>query len=273
MTRAKHPHGFRLRVKALCALTVLLAAAPSCDIKEDRGPCPCLLTLIYKEVPEVVRDVFRARIYRGESLQKDEEVNPSAEPEGHSVYVSKGENTVCYFGGVRKGRLESDRLMIPEGEESDPVFLGSETVTCNGDRASVLLDFRKDYCLLTLKLELLKDGTYPYDLEISGNVAGVDIRYLIPVEGNFRFVPDVKSKNVRSARIPRQKDSSLTLTLTDRKDGRSHSVPLGRLIVESGYDWNKRNLDDITVRMDLTGGDVSIDIAGWESGSVSDISL
>ena len=79
----------------MCALTVLLAAAPSCDIKEDRGPCPCLLTLIYKEVPEVVRDVFRARIYRGESLQKDEEVNPSAEPEGHSVYVSKGENTVC----------------------------------------------------------------------------------------------------------------------------------------------------------------------------------
>lgn len=258
----------------MSALMVLLSsAATSCDIKEDRGACPCLLTLIYKDVPEVARDAFRARIYRGESLLKDEEIDPVAEPERHSVHVSKGENTVCYFGGILKGRLESERLTIPEGEESDPLFLGSESVTCRGDKASVLLDFRKDYCLLTLVLEGLADGTYPYDLEIRGNISGVDIRDLIPVEGSFRCVPSVKGENIRSARIPRQKDSSLTLALTDRKDGRTSTVPLGKLIVESGYDWNKKNLDDVTVRMDMTGGDVSIAIAGWENGSVRDISL
>ena len=198
MTRTEPTHGFRLRVKALCTLAVLLsAAAPSCDIKEDRGPCPCLLTLIYKDVPEEAHNVFRARIYRGEHLLSDEDVDTVAEPDEHSVNVSKGENLVCYFGGIRKDRLEGDRLLIMEGEESDPLFIGSESVICRTERTSVLLDFRKEYCLLTLELEGLSDGVYPYDLEITGNSAGVDIRTLAPVEGRFRCVPstaDVKAR-------------------------------------------------------------------------------
>ena len=274
MTRAELPHGFRLRIKASCALAVLLAAAaPSCDIKEDRGPCPCLLTLIYKDIPEAAQNVFRARIYRGDYLLSDEDVDTISEPDEHTVRVSKGENQVCYFGGVRKERLEGDRLLIPEGEESDPLFIGSEPVMCKAERTSVLLDFRKEYCLLTLELEGLVDGIYPYDIKISGNTAGIDLRSLAPVEGRFWCIPSMTAGQVRSARIPRQKDRGLTLTLEDRTNGRTHSLPLGEMISRSGYSWDKKNLDDITVRIDFASGDVTVIASDWETGAVKDIIL
>ena len=144
---------------------------------------------------------------------------------------------------------------------------------CKAERTSVLLDFRKEHCLLTLELEGLVDGIYPYDIKISGNTAGIDLRSLTPVEGRFWCIPSMTAGQVRLARIPRQKDRGLTLTLEDRTNGRTHSLPLGEMISRSGYSWDKKNLDDITVRIDFASGDVTVIASDWETGAVKDIIL
>ena len=259
---------------ALRVLAVLLSAtAPSCGVKEDRGPCPCLLTLSYRNALEGMTDSFRARVYREGFILSDETISLKLEPSEHVVKVVKGENRVCYFGGASSSVLEGDRLMIPKGQESDPLFIGSDMASCYGEKTVVNLDFRKEFCRLDLEIPNGTWEEYPYEMTLEGNVSGIDIRTLAPVEGSFSCKPSPSGGPKLSARIPRQKDSSLTLTLTGKKDGRVHSVPLGRLIEKSGYDWQKSSLDDITVGIDFASGDFSIQIAGWENGSIRDVDL
>ena len=144
---------------------------------------------------------------------------------------------------------------------------------------SVLCDveLHKEFC--TVSFTLGKDGySSPYRIEVWGNVAGVSVWDLMPVLGEFRYVP-MQENGVYQVRVPRQVDNSLELVMLEIPDQVGYDgervvvdrLPLGEYIARSGYDWTAEDLDDVNVALDLEMQQVMITVSGWDGVVVMDI--
>ena len=182
---------------------------------------------------------------------------------------------------------DGDEIRIPIGEQMDSLYgffkmyhTRCESVLCD-------VDLHKEFC--TVSFTLGKDGyTSPYDIEVWGNVAGVSVWDLMPVQGDFRYAP-VQKNGVYQVRVPRQEDNSLELVMLEMPDQVGHDgrfpvgagddcertvvdrLPLGEYIARSGYDWNAEDLADVNVALDLEMQQVMITVSGWDGVVVMDI--
>ena len=304
----------------------------SCSIKEDRNGCPCWMTV---EMPDLVGQDGRSPVGAGDDgtvvlrlrgnsdedainyeYQVTEEVKVSSGaleyevPRG-AVGVSavafdrRGTGRVGNDGGMpdRVGHdgiagYDGDEIRVPVGEQLDSLYgffrmfyTRCESVLCN-------VELHKEFC--TVSFTLGDEGyVSPYDIEVWGNVAGVSVWDLMPLEGDFRFAP-VPEDGVYRVRVPRQVDNSLELVMleiprqarNDNKempdqvgyDGRSpvgagydgertvvDRLPLGEYIARSGYDWTAEDLADVNVVLDLEMQQVMITVSGWDGVVVMDI--
>ena len=163
---------------------------------------------------------------------------------------------------------DGDEIRIPIGEQMDSLYgffkmyhTRCESVLCD-------VDLHKEFC--TVSFTLGKDGyTSPYDIEVWGNVAGVSVWDLIPVQGDFRYAP-VQKNGVYQVRVPRQEDNSLELVMLEDSEIVDR-LPLGEYIVRSGYDWTAEDLADVKVALDLEMQQVMITVSGWDGVVVMDI--
>ena len=141
-----------------------------------------------------------------------------------------------------------------------------------------------------MSFTLGEDGyTSPYDIEVWGNVAGVSVWDLMPVQGDFKYAP-VQKNGVYQVRVPRQEDNSLEMVMLEISrqarndngeipdqvghDGERAVVdrlPLGEYIARSGYDWTAEDLADVNVALDLEMQQVMITVSGWDGVVVMDI--
>ena len=64
--------------------------------------------------------------------------------------------------------------------------------------------------------------------------------------------------------LPRQRDGSLSLRILFPDSGDIRSFPLGEYILQSGYDWNAADLEDIDVEVDFSLTGVSFTIDAWK---------
>ena len=183
---------------------------------------------------------------------------------------------------------DGDEIRIPVGEQMDSLYgffkmyhTRCESVLCD-------VDLHKEFC--TVSFTLGKDGyTSPYDIEVWGNVAGVSVWDLMPVQGDFRYAP-VQKNGVYQVRVPRQEDNSLEMVMLEiSRQARNDNgeipdqvgydgervvvdrLPLGEYIVRSGYDWTAEDLADINVALDLEMQQVMITVSGWDGVVVMDI--
>ena len=63
-------------------------------------------------------------------------------------------------------------------------------------------------------------------------------------------------------RVPRQEDASLALKIQD-VDGYEKTFALGEYIAESGFDWNRPDLQDVLVQIDYARTQVIFTINDW----------
>ena len=280
----------------------------SCSIKEDRDGCPCWMTVDLSDVAESrwksperqsnteyqgVTKSLESRQHIAESVVLRLRGNSDEDEVGYSYQVTEavkpdvgaleyevprgsvGVSAVA-LGNEIPGQAgydgivghDGDEIRIPIGEQMDSLYgffkmyhTRCESVLCD-------VDLHKEFC--TVSFTLGKDGyTSPYDIEVWGNVAGVSVWDLIPVQGDFRYAP-VQKNGVYQVRVPRQEDNSLELVMLEDSEIVDR-LPLGEYIVRSGYDWTAEDLADVKVALDLEMQQVMITVSGWDGVVVMDI--
>ena len=262
----------------------------SCSIKEDRDGCPCWMTVDLSDVAESRwkslevqsniehRDVTKSLKSRSNVAENillrlrgnsDEDAVEYEYQMTEAVRADAG--TLEYEvprGSVGVSAVNPVRLTIPVGEQMDSLYgffkmyhTRCESVLCD-------VDLHKEFC--TVSFTLGKDGyTSPYDIEVWGNVAGVSVWDLMPVQGDFRYAP-VQKNGVYQVRVPRQEDNSLELVMLEDSEIVDR-LPLGEYIARSGYDWTAEDLADVNVALDLEMQQVMITVSGWDGVVVMDI--
>ena len=295
----------------------------SCSIKEDRDRCPCWITVDLSDVaesrwksPEVQSNIEHQDATKSPESRSNVAENVILRLRGNSDedevdYAFKMTETVNTEVGaleyeVPRGSIgvsviempdrvghdviagyDGNEIRIPVGEQMDSLYgffkmyhTRCESVLCD-------VDLHKEFC--TVSFTLGKDGyTSPYDIEVWGNVAGVSVWDLMPVQGDFRYAP-VQKNGVYQVRVPRQEDNSLELVMVEMPNqvgrGRRSPVgagddgertvvdrlPLGEYIARSGYDWTAEDLADVNVALDLEMQQVMITVSGWDGVVVMDI--
>ena len=169
--------------------------------------------------------------------------------------------------------MDGRKLTLPEGYEADSLYMHSSIVDCTGESARDTVRLHKQWCTLTLVLEN-PEVFRMYDFEITGHWAGISAADCSALEGAFRVSPRRLDEGRFQCRIPRQGDNTdgnLRLKLySENPDGsrgeEEYDYPLGMAIYRAGYDWFRKDLDDVTVKVDYARADMEVKIQPWDDG-------
>ena len=228
-----------------------LVALVSCSVKEERGDCPCYLT-VDAERTVSVDGWFGARsLFNVNGGFVDRQV-----PRGIvDIVASHG------------------RFSVPEGQQMDSLFARRIPVDTDGESAYARVTLCKNFATIELDFKDEDDGRTDYDLLATGTISGVDVRSLNPVEGSFSFVPEPNTDGRGYAfRVPRQKDETLKLLLS--KDGNIvETIDLGYLIAKTGFDWKAESLGDIAILCDLPAHTFTITVKDWDGPVIFNITI
>ena len=145
-----------------------LVALVSCSVKEDRGDCPCWLTVEADNTVSVngwfsTRSLFKVN---GGFIDKK---------------VPRGlVDVVANIGS----------FSAPEGQQMDSLFARRIPVDTDGESAFARVTLCKNFATIELDFKDEDDGRTVYDLLATGTVSGADARTLEPVKGPFSCVPE-----------------------------------------------------------------------------------
>ena len=216
---------------ALATLSLVL----SCSIKEDRSGCPCELTIDAsginaEEVSVICRtdmDLFRGRLHPG----GDDRSVEIKVPRDILQIVSYTGNAITY---------EDDNcLIIPYGNESDCIYADVSVINTKAETAYKKVSLHKQYA------------------------NGISLSDLSPVSGAFHCMVTPGTDGVYSFNVPRQKDNGIYVLIENRGHV-SDPVQLGKILESVGFDWTKKDLDDISLKIELPSSVISVSITEWD---------
>lgn len=255
-----------MKALRLIVPALLCAAMASCTVKEDRGPCPCILD-IYLENSGDFSDRLAVSGWgsRSERLFLDR-IAPEQFPDAYSKKVGKGFMHVSAYCGNDAMSLKGDKLIIPEGKPCDPVWAyRGGTVNATGESAEDHIILHKQHALIHVKVGVAGIMDTDVVIRAKGNSNGFDISTLEPSHGDFHCFASLDSDMNYLVCVPRQHDDSLELEVFI--DGvLSRTVRAGELIANSGYSWDREDLDDIYLSLNLFNpGQASLGISDWDT--------
>ena len=256
-------------------LSALLAlAALSCSIKEERDECPCLLSIfpdgsleqgMYKSISNsfLISDAGSGQQFFQGSLAGDSFAGGNP----YKIKLPKSSVNVHSIFGVKNMKGNGSVLRIGEGSQADSVFVYSGLVDCTGETASDTLQLAKQWC--SMRISFKQSESWQVDeCSLKGEWDGFDTGTLLATKGSFNFDAEKIKENSYIARLPRQGDDSLVLTIEYDNDDRkfTRQYPIGEYIAEARYDWNKRELDDLVVFIDRAEVRVVVVVPSWDNG-------
>jgi len=241
----------------------LLAAAclASCTVKEDRAGCPCRLSVLIEDGRQEKAPVTYA--VSGAKTILEESFSAGESHLTDSFEIPKGMWNSYVYSGLSAGRLQGSVAVIPTGLPSDPLYAGATALDATGEEASSRIGLHKQYAAVTLDLQQYLASEEGLQLFAKGNVRGLDLASLEPVEGRFECALEPVGERLFRFLAPRQMDNSLELEVWI--DGEpDHTVPLGEMIARVGYDWNAPDLLDMTLALTLASLDFGVEVLSWE---------
>lgn len=249
------------------ALLAIMTSVLSCSIKEDRTHCPCRLSMDITACSPYGEKVILAAWGTGRIFC--ETVAVSDYPETYDRGVPKGYVHAIACSALEESALSGRYILIPEGRQTDKVMARSELVDCRGETAHDKVTLHKQYATVHLNVDCPDGGAYPYSLAVKGNINGLDLVTLEPVEGPYSSAlqanPDGTSWEFR---LPRQKTGSkIELQVIHEGEVRD-TLPLYRWIEATGYSWKETDLKDISITMDYARTHVTVIVQGWEGISL-----
>ena len=124
------------------------------------------------------------------------------------------------------------------------------------------------------------------DLYVVSSVNGFDIQRARPLKGEMKarlisdkdkasyeaWMPfshiDTLGRSNRLFRflVPRQNDETLVLEIFRKSGEILDTLPIGQMLVDAGYNWENKDLDDAIIRIDSSKSEINIVISDWETG-------
>lgn len=247
--------------RILCLIPLVLSLC-SCSVKEDRSACPCELSIRPSEPLRTEGGVIVSVIQDGSVVKQGMLTRQDFESGRCRMTVPRRESVLTVFTGITDMDAEGGRLLgIRSLHECDEVYSCLEPADLDREQYDCTVVLHKNFARLDLLVLGMPEGGEP---RVRGSVNGYDLLNLDPCRGAFACVPG-EGLGMWSLRLPRQTDDSLLMDIVT--DGRSiGTVPVGKLIAASGYSFQKEDLDDLSLTVDLSSRDAMIQIAGWEQG-------
>lgn len=245
-----------------------LFAAGSCTVFEDRQDCPCWLSFIMGGFEHNI-DTLHVAGWRNGTLFFDSH----SEPQQGFLFekeVSRGDVRVCAFSGIKDGIRDGYNLMIQEGKQADSLFLHSSDINCTDEFATDSITLHKQWVTVKVRLNVETKG---YDiiaddcaLEVRGDVQGMDLLNLVPLHGDFRFVPQADETGLFTFRLPRYEGNEEELYMDIYKDDvLVDAMPLLDMFSINDFDWTEPSLADVDMTVNLVTQDVVIEVLPWEN--------
>ena len=248
-------------------LSFILAA---CSVKEDRDFCPAWI-VVYSNgyVADGCQGSLTCNVATdGQSSISygNSDFNSFANRGDLVLEVPRNEQIyVDVFCGLDDMTLNGSVLAIPMGCCSDCIYSGHSSVFIRGEEGETGLSLNKDHALITMTVKGEVPDEYPFYYRIIGNVDGYVLPRGTPHRGEFDYSPVEESGHVFRTRLPRQLDDSLLLEIHRKDDGSLVTrQELGKMIVQSGYDWSASDLKDIGLGIDLSEAAFTIEVEAWD---------
>lgn len=260
------------RLKLIASVLTGILVPLSCSVKEDRAACPCHLKveleLVGKDYGNV--EVAVCTAYGIESAT----VCSGDYGMGHLWQVPKGYvHSICH-SGMRCGILVGTDVLIEYGNDADSLWSHYRLVDCSGETAVDTVLLCKQFAFVNMKIVGAEGEACKYGYELEGDICGINLLTMKPLKGMFSKILTVDSEGVCSFILPRQENSSsgLFLDVSD-SDGVAATLPIGEWILESGYDWEEKNLRDIEIILDFAIPEVTVSVGGWSEGKKVEVLL
>lgn len=245
---------------ASALLPAMLLLLCSC-IKENRGGCPCCLILELGEVDSLRAPYVTVDLRSAAAFHLSEEISDYSSERVFEVPRGKlCVNVYHIVGGDLSVGVNG--LTVGEGVDFPELWLHNSVLNTSMDLRRDTVRLHKSYACLDI--HLLSDGRpVNFDLGLDGRVCGYSLDGK-PEDGVFRVSLRPDGNGDCRVRVPRQKDSSLSLSIVDDGDV-LRRFALGEYIVRSGFDWARADLEDIDVTIDFSRTIVNFRISNWET--------
>ena len=233
----------------------------ACSVKEARRDCPVRLELDLTAFEEVARSVlveldgqiFSCRLDSPDSLVRRLSV------------ASQDPLEIRVWSGAAPSLCREGVLRVPEGEQSDSLFLFSRELRGRPEKALVRAVPHKQFATVTLRLFPAAGEPRPLRYTVRSDYGCLDLSQGLPVAGRLA-IPLAPAGEESQFRLPRQPArGNLVLEAEDPSGGRE-TYPLGEWILSAGYDWTSPDLDDIVVGADFGLGLFTVEVAPWTAG-------
>lgn len=255
-------------------ITILLAVAlatGSCSVKEERAECPCWLKVFIEPFPHdgAVISAYSTRQVLLDMVDAD-----SCE-DYYEATVPRSYLGVSCHNLPASMTMKGNLVTITKGDQADSLYAHHAMVDCTGEEAVDRAKLHKQFATVYMTFENPGElESSPYRVMISGNVDGMDMASFEPHEGDFEYSPMETMPLFFQFRIPRQKDSSLSLDLYSKEDGSYvDSLPLGQYILDSGFDWKAESLEDIVITVNFAKIEIEVKVSEWDADKVYEVTI
>lgn len=257
------------RISVASALLPAMLLLPCSCIKENRGDCPCCLILELGEVDNHSAPSLTVDLTGATDFHLIEEISDYS---FERVFeVPRGKLFVNVFHIADGDVFSPDKgFVVDEGRDYPELWLHNSVLNTSVDVRRDTVRLHKSYS--RLDMHILSDGRpVDFDLGVDGKVCGYSLDGK-PEDGVFRVSLRPDGNGDCQLCVPRQKDSSLSLSIVDDGDV-LRRFALGEYIVRSGFDWTRADLEDIDVTIDFSRTTVNFRICNWETSYSFEIEI
>ena len=250
-------------IRVITAILAGLCVLGACSIKEGRRECPCWVEVYLSECrphTDLVQMVW---------WEEGGRSSAAVAAVSDDIYLREmprsriGYSAWCGVSALTKATALA--LVIPEGEQADPVLSYSAELDARCESVRDTIRLRKQYCRVTMRFtEASLMGDPEATVTVKGHWNGWTLGDWDPLRGAFRCAADRISGLEWTVMVPRQGDDSLELEAF--APGVSGTLPLGVFLAAAGYDWGAYNLPDVVLDIDWVAWKIMITVQEWGNG-------
>ena len=234
----------------------------SCSIKEERSDCPGTLILDLSSVDSLLYDSLRVRVEAADNFLYNRHIHKSEYKKEIHISVPRTKLALgIYAGDEEVVNYSLPGLTIPYGKECYQVYMDNEIIFMNDEVYRKKVKLHKNFSILDFNL-IHKNKPYPFDMELRGTISGYKLEGQ-PNIGKFSYTTRIDSDGRAKIKIPRQIDGSLELVIVN-DNTIMRKFAIGEYIIESGFDWEKLDLEDVEIEINYTLTKISLVLKDWE---------
>ncbi len=242
-------------------IVAAMVAVSSCSVKEDRTPCPSYITVDASSFREYSDTAYAHLLDDSQDLRHPLDLK-SGEL-SHEWLARKGKVITYVFSNLMNSVEREGVVLVPVGQQADPLRAFSRQFECYEELVTIQAKADRQSTLVHLQFKNVNEEVYPYDLEVVGDVCGINLRSMTPVKGEFRHALELDRELSCEFYLPRQLPDSKPVLEIRYGGTRIDSFPLYSWIAASHYDWTRDDLPDVFIEIDQAQLHFSVNVEGW----------